>query len=156
VRAEISAVNPNVAIGETGTIANRLEHDYYARPRFLLITLCTFAAIALLLVSVGVFSVISYTVATQTHEIGIRMALGAQASQILSLVVKNGMRIILSGILIGLFASYFLTRFLSSEVWGVSTTDPSTFAAVACLALFLGIVAHRATRVDPMIALRYE
>ncbi len=161
VRAEISAVNPNVAIGETGTIANRLEHDYYARPRFLLIPLCTFAAIALLLVSVGVFSVISYTVATQTHEIGIRMALGAQASQILSLVVKKGMRLILSGILIGLFASYFLTRFLSSQVWGVSTTDPSTFAAVACLALFLGIVAcfipaHRATRVDPMIALRYE
>jgi len=161
VRAEISEVNPNIAIGDAGTIATRLEHSYYARPRFLFITLCIFAAIALLLVAAGVFSVISYTVATQTHEIGIRMALGAQAEQILTLVVKKGMRLILFGILFGLFASYFLTRFLASQIWGVSTTDPSTFAAIAFLAFFVGILAclipaRRATRVDPIIALRYE
>jgi predicted lysophospholipase L1 biosynthesis ABC-type transport system permease subunit len=144
---------PRFSIDEAGTIA--------ARPRFLFITLCTFAAIALLLVAVGVFSVISYTVAMQSHEIGIRIALGAQATQILSLVVNRGMRVILCGILIGLFASYFLTRFLSSQIWGVSTTDPYTFAAIASLAFFVGILAglipaRGASRVDPMVALRHE
>jgi len=161
IRDEISAVDSNVAIGESGTIATRLDHYYFARPRFLFITLCTFAAIALLLVAVGVFSVVSYTVAMQTHEIGIRMALGAQATQILSLVAKKGLRLIFCGILIGLFASYFLTRFLSSQIWGVSATDPSTFAVIAALSLIVGILAclipaFRASRADPVIALRYE
>jgi len=161
IRTEVSAADPNVAISEAGTIASRLEHYYFARPRFLLVTLCTFAAIALLLVAVGVFSVISYTVALQTHEIGIRMALGAQQTEILSLVLKKGMRLIFAGVLIGLFASYFLTRLIASQIWGVSTTDPSTFVAVAALALFVGLLAccvpaRRAGRVDPMIALRYE
>jgi predicted permease len=161
IRTEVSTADPNLAVGESGTIATRLEHYYFARPRFLFITLCTFAAIAIVLVAVGVFSVISYTVAMQAHEIGIRMALGAQATQILSLVVNQGMRLILCGILIGLFASYFLTRVLSSQIWGVSTTDPYTFAAIASLAFFVGILAclipaHRASRVDPMVALRYE
>jgi predicted permease len=161
IRTEVSAADPNVAIGESGTIATRLEHDYFARPRFLFITLCTFAAIAILLVAVGVFSVISYTVALQTHEIGIRMALGAQQTEILSLVLKKGMRLILVGVLIGLFSSYFLTRLIASQIWGVSTTDPSTFVAVAALALFVGLLAccipsYRAARVDPVIALRYE
>ena len=161
IRTEISAVDPRVAIGEAGTIANRLEHYYFARPRFLFVTLCTFAAIALLLVAVGVFSVISYTVAMEAHEIGIRMALGAQATQILSLVLNKGMRLIFRGILVGLFASYFLTRFLASQFWGVSTTDPFTFGGIACLFFVVGILAcfipaRRATRVDPMIALRHE
>jgi putative ABC transport system permease protein len=161
IRTEVSAADPNVAIAEAGTIATRLEHYYFARPRFLLVTLCTFAVIALLLVAVGVFSVISYTVALQTHETGIRMALGAQQTEILRFVLKKGMRLILAGVLIGLFASYFLTRRLASQIWGVSTTDPSTFVAVAALALFVGVLAcyipaRRATRVDPMIALRYE
>ena len=161
IRTEVSALDPNVAIGESGTIATLLEHNYFARPRFLSFTLCTFAAIAILLVAVGVFSVISYTVAVQTHEIGIRMALGAQATQILNLVVNKGMRLILCGIIIGLFASYFLTRFLSSQIWGVSTTDPYTFAVIASLAFFVGILAclipaRRASRVDPTVALRYE
>jgi predicted permease len=161
IRTELSDVDPNIAIGESGTIATRLEHYYFARPRFLLITLCTVAAIALLLVAVGVFSVISFSVATQTRDLGIRMALGAQATQVLSLVVNQGMGLILCGILIGLFASYFLTRFLSSQIWGVSTTDPYTFATIASLSFFVGILAclipaRRASRLDPMIALRYE
>jgi ABC-type antimicrobial peptide transport system permease subunit len=89
------------------------------------------------------------------------MALGAQATQVLSLVVKQSMRLILGGIAIGFFASYFLTRLLSSQIWGVSETDPSTFAVVASLALFIGILAclipaRRASRVDPLVALRCE
>jgi len=110
---------------------------------------------------VGIFSVISYTVVMQTHEIGIRMGLGAQPMQALGLVMKKGMCLILAGIAIGLIASYFLTRLLASQIWGVSATDPSTFAAAASLALFVGVLAclipaWRASRVDPLVALRYE
>jgi len=161
LRTAFSDLDPNVAVGETGTIATLLQHDYFARPRFLLTTLSTFATIAILLVAAGVFSVISYAVALETREIGIRMALGARSTQILALVLKKGTRLILAGIGIGLFASYFLTRILASEVWGVSATDPSTFAGVALLALFVGLVACvlpacRASRVDPAVALRSE
>ena len=161
LRTALSDLDPNVAVGETGTIATLLQHDYFARPRFLLTTLSTFATIAILLVAAGVFSVISYAVALETREIGIRMALGARSTQILALVLKKGTRLILAGIGIGLFASYFLTRILASEVWGVSATDPSTFAGVALLALFVGLVACvlpacRASRVDPAVALRSE
>jgi len=159
LHAEISALDPDLALGEAGTIGTLLERYYYASPRFLLITLCVFAAIAFLLVAVGVFSVISYTVALQTLEIGIRMALGAQTSEILKLVVQDGMRLILTGIAIGLLASYFLTHLLSSQIWGVSETDPFTFAIVASLALFIGVLAcvipaRRASRVNPLVALR--
>ncbi len=161
ISAEVSAADPNIAIGESGTIATRLEHYYYARPQFLLLTFSTFAAIALLLVAVGIFSVISYTVALQTHEIGIRMALGAQPTQVLTLILRKGMRPILAGTASGLLASYFFTRLLTSEIWGVSPTDPSTFGAIVALALVVGVLAcllpaRRAARVDPIVALRYE
>jgi predicted permease len=158
VRAEVSAVDPSLAIRQAGTIGTLLENYYYARPRFLFLTLCIFAVIAFLLVAVGVFSVISYSVAMQTHEIGIRIALGAQSKQILMLVVQDGMRLILTGIAIGLAASYFLTHLLSSQIWGVSETDPFTFAVVAGAALFIGVLAcvipaRRASRVDPLVTL---
>ena len=89
------------------------------------------------------------------------MALGAQPTQVLTLILRKGMRPILAGIATGLLASYFLTRLLASQIWGVSPTDPSTFAAVVALALVVGVLAclfpaRRASRVDPMIALRYE
>ena len=161
LRTAFADLDPNIAVGETGTIATLLQHDYFARPRFLLTTLGTFATIALLLVAAGVFSVISYGVALQTHEIGIRVAVGADSTQILGLILKRGIRLIVAGVGIGLFASYFLTRVLASEVWGVSATDPSTFAVVALLALFVGLLAcllpaRRASRVDPLVALRSE
>jgi len=161
IRAEVLSLDPDVAISEAGTIADLLQKYYFSGPRFLFITLCTFATISLLLVAVGVFSVISYTVVMRTHEIGIRMALGAHAPQILALVLNKGMRLILCGIVIGLSASVFLTRFIASQIWGVSTTDPLTFGAIACIAFFVGILAclipaRRASRLDPLVALRYE
>jgi putative ABC transport system permease protein len=119
------------------------------------------AGIALFLVVIGVFSVMAYTVSLQTHEIGVRMALGAQQGEILRMVAQKGLALIAAGILIGLFASYTLTRFLTSQIWGISTTDPWTFAAVITLVLFVGLAACmlpalRAARVDPLVALRYE
>ena len=161
IRTTFADLDPNIAVSETGTIATLLEQDYFSRPRFLFTTLCTFATIALLLVTAGIFSVISYNVALQTREIGIRMALGAQSTQVLGLVLKTGTRLVLLGISIGLFVSYFLTRLIASEVWGVSTTDPVTFCAVAFLALLVGLLAclipaRRASCVDPMVALRHE
>jgi putative ABC transport system permease protein len=110
---------------------------------------------------IGVFSVMAYTVSLQTQEIGIRMALGAQQFSILKMILTRGVRLVAAGILIGLFASYGLTRFLASQIWGVSLTDPWTFAAVVTLVVLVGtspclLPARRATRVDPLVALRYE
>jgi predicted permease len=161
LRSEVSTVDSNLALGDIGTIRTLLDHDYYARPRFLFVTLCVFAAIALVLVAIGIFSVIAYTVAIQTHEFGIRIALGAQTTQILRLVLRKGLTLIAIGIAIGFVASYSLTRFISAQIWGVSPTDPYTYAAVALLALLVGataclLPALRASQVDPWTALRCE
>jgi putative ABC transport system permease protein len=114
-----------------------------------------------LLVIVGVFSVMAYTVSLQTQEIGIRMALGAQQGSILQMILTQGARLLSTGIVLGLFLSYGLTRFLASQIWGVSATDPWTFTAVAALVVAVGLgacflPASRAARVDPLVALRYE
>jgi putative ABC transport system permease protein len=120
-----------------------------------------FAGVGLVLVAVGVYSVIAYTVSRQTHEIGIRMALGASRSDVIGMVLRMGMWLVAIGLAVGLAASLAANRVLSSELWGVSARDPLTFAAVAVVVLTAGIAAcwfpaRRATRVDPMIALRFE
>jgi len=102
----------------------------------------------------------AYTVSLRAHEIGIRMALGAQQNSILKMILAKGVRLVAVGIIIGLFASYGLTRFLASQIWGISTTDPWTFAGVALLAVCVGLIAcllpaRSAARVDPLVALRY-
>jgi ABC-type antimicrobial peptide transport system permease subunit len=103
----------------------------------------------------------AYAVSVRTHEIGIRVALGAQQNRILKMILAKGLRLAVAGILIGLLASYGVTRFLASQVWGVPTTDRGTFAAVAMFAILAALLAcyipaRRATRVDPMTALRNE
>jgi hypothetical protein len=144
-----------------GPLAESLEQHTYATPEFGVSLSAPLAGIALLLVVIGVFSVMAYGVSLQTQEFGIRMALGAQPRDVLGMVFRKGLALIAAGICIGLFASYALTRFLASQIWGVSATDPWTFGAVVALMVGVGLVAcylpaRRATQVDPLVALRYE
>jgi len=132
-----------------------------AGTRFPLMLLGIFAGVALLLASVGIYGVVSYSVNRRTHEIGIRMALGAKRGDVLKLVVGQGFRLTLIGVAAGIAGAMVLTRFLSSLLYDVKPTDPSTFVAVSLLLIGLSLLAcyipaRRATRVDPMVALRYE
>jgi putative ABC transport system permease protein len=161
LKKEIWALDRNVATTMTGSLEEYLKRFSYAQPRFTLILFAIFAGIGLLLVAIGVYSVIAYTVSRQTHEIGIRMALGARSADVLAMVLRMGVKMIAVGIGIGLLASFFASRVLTAQVWGISVHDPSTMAAVVAVVLMAGAAAcyfpaRRATRVDPMIALRYE
>lgn len=161
VRNEIWAVDPKIAITWTGTLQGLLAENSYTEPRFYLVTSGAFAGIGLLLVVIGVFSVMAYTVSLRTHEIGIRMALGAAQGSILKMVLTKGFRLIAAGVVIGLFASFAMTRFIASQIWGVTAADPITFVSVMAIVVLVGFIAcvlpaRRAARVDPIVALRYE
>jgi predicted permease len=132
-----------------------------APQQFMMILLDSFAAIALVLASIGLYGVISYLVGQRTHELGIRIALGAQRQNVLRLVLGHGLKVAVLGIGIGLLAAFGLTRLLSNMVYGVSTTDPPTFLVITGLLLVVAVLASlvpawRATRVDPLVALRNE
>jgi putative ABC transport system permease protein len=142
------------------TMNQFLSHSV-AEPRFYSLLLGIFAAVALVVAAVGVYGIMSYSVAQRTHEIGVRMALGANHRDVLRLIVGRGMALTIAGIALGLTASLALTQVLSSLLYEVTPTDPTTFiemtlllAAVAFGASY--IPARRATKVDPMVALRYE
>ncbi|HTZ73737.1 MAG TPA: ABC transporter permease, partial [Candidatus Aquilonibacter sp.] len=161
VRQQVSSVDQNIALANAGSLESILHRDYFAAPEFGLILLAIFAGIGLILAAIGVFSVMAYTVSLQTHDIGIRMALGAQPSGIMKMVLLNGLRPILVGVAIGIAASFGLTGLMKTLIYGVTTTDPWTFAAVVVVLTVVGIAAcllpaRRATQVDPLVALRYE
>ena len=129
--------------------------------RFNTVLLGIFAVLALVLAAVGVYGVVSHTVNQRTHEIGIRMALGAQGEDVLGLVLRQGMKLVLIGLAVGLVCAFLATRQLESMVYGVSTKDPWTFATVALALAAVALAANflparRATRVDPLTALRQE
>ena len=157
---EIHAVDPDVAVYGIRTMQDRL-YDSLARQRFSSTMLGAFAAFALVLAAVGVYGVMSYLVTQSTHDIGVRVALGAQPGNIVGLVVRQGMELAAIGILVGLAGAAALTRVMASLLFGVSATDALTFSAVAALLAAVAfaatvIPARRATRVDPMVALREE
>jgi len=160
VQRAVWPVEKNVVLSRVMTMTELLA-DVTARPRFLLWLLSVFALVALLLTGVGVYGVLAYTVAQSTREIGIRMALGAEARDMLKLVLGQGMVLALLGVGIGLLGALALTRLLKTLLFGVSATDPLTFAGVAALLCVVALLAcwipaRRATKVDPMIALRHE
>jgi putative ABC transport system permease protein len=161
IRRQIWAVDRGVSFPGADSLVNFMKRFSYAEPRFVLIVLGVFAAVGLLLVAIGVYSVIAYTVSRQTHEIGIRLALGATRGDVLRLVMRMGMFLVGLGLAIGLLLSIAVTRILQSQLWNVSPYDPVTFVAVMLVIAAAGLAAcyfpaRRATQVDPMIALRYD
>jgi putative ABC transport system permease protein len=160
IRQEVMALDRNVPIASVRTM-EQIMATVTVQPRFNMILLGIFAAVALVLAAVGIYGVLSYSVTQRTHEIGLRLALGAQQGEVLKLVVRQGMILALLGVAIGLAASFALTRLLTGLLYGVSATDPLTFIVIALLLTMVALMAcwipaRRATKVDPMIALRHE
>jgi putative ABC transport system permease protein len=160
IKEKIREVNRNQTFASVSTVDQLVERSISQR-RFNLMLLGSFALLALTLAGVGLYGLISFTTAQRTHEIGIRMALGAQRGAVLKLVVGEGMKLALTGVAVGLAAAFGLTRLMASLLFGVSATDPATFAVIAALLGSVALVAsyipaRRATKVDPIVALRYE
>jgi predicted permease len=160
VRKTIWEIDKDQPVSNVSTMETVLSESI-ARQRFSMLLLGIFAAVALVLAAVGIYGVMSYSVAQRTHEIGIRMALGAQKSDVLKLAVGQGMKLVLLGVAIGLAAAFILTRVMASLLFGVSATDPTTFITISLVLVIAAVLAsyipaRRATKVDPMVALRYE
>jgi len=157
---KLSQIDPSVRIQASGTVERELQ-DYYRGPKFELVTLSAFGAVGLLLVIIGVASVMAYSVSLRTHEIGVRMAIGAQQSRIVRLVLLGGLRLVALGTVLGLAASFALARFFASQISGVPINDPWTLSAVVSAVVISTIAAcvfpaRRAASVDPLVALRNQ
>ena len=160
IRREIVAIDPELPILATRTL-DEYRAETLAMPRFGAILLGGFAALALLLTVVGLYGVMSYSVTQRTPEIGIRMTLGAQAGDVLRLILAQGMRLVLVGLALGLLGAFAVTRLLKSMLFQISATDPLTFALIALLLAGVALLAcwapaRRASRVDPLVALKHE
>ena len=160
VRNEVRGIDPDQPISAMKPMTEWVSSSV-AAPRYRTTLFALFAALAMILAATGIYGVMSYTVAQRTHEIGVRMALGARRWDVLKLVVRQGMVLTLIGVVLGLLGAFGLTRVMSSLLFGVTTKDPLTFGVVAALLLAVAFLAcfvpaRRATKVDPLVALRYE
>jgi putative ABC transport system permease protein len=160
VRNELQQMDPEQPIAAIATMDELLSGSL-SRSRFTMLVLGVFAALALVLASVGIYGVIAYSVTQRTQEFGIRIALGASRRDVLRLVLSQGTRLTLLGIGLGIVAALVVTRLMATLLYGISATDPVTFTAVALLLALVALAAcyipaRRATRVDPIVALRYE
>jgi ABC-type antimicrobial peptide transport system permease subunit len=160
VKRQIWSADSQIPVSDVHTM-DELMAVSLAQQRFNMLLLGLFAALALILAAVGIYSAMAYSVSQRTHEIGIRTALGAQRWDVLRLVMKDGAKIALIGIASGIAGALALTRLMTSLLFEVKPTDPATFTGVAILLAFVALAAcyipaRRAMRVDPMVALRYE
>ncbi len=160
VRVRVSELDRNLPVEDMMTMEQRLS-SLAVHPRFYTSVVGLFAALALVLAAVGVYGVMSHIVAQRTHEVGIRLALGARRGDVLKLVIGQGLRLTLIGVATGVAGALALTQFLSSLLYGVKPSDPATFAAVSAILTGVSLLAsylpaRRATKVDPMAALRHE
>jgi ABC-type antimicrobial peptide transport system permease subunit len=160
VRKIVAGLDREIPVQGARTMEDNISlvHSY---ERFSTLLLAAFAALALGLAIVGIYGVFSYVVAARTREFGIRLALGAQRQDVLVIVIREAFKVTLAGLLVGILAALALTRFLSSLLYGVKPTDPLTLVAVSLLLVCVALVAcyipaRRATKVDPMAALRHE
>src|SRR5262245_6531570 len=160
VRQAIWSVDPAQPVSNVRTMEEILSEEVTQR-RIGMTLLAAFAALALLLASLGIYGVLAYAVTQRTKEIGIRVALGAQSADVLRLIIGQGLQLVVLGVALGLVAALALTRLMKSLLFGVSASDPLTFAGIALLLALVALLAcylpaRRAAKTDPMIALRYE
>jgi predicted permease len=160
VRREVRAIDKDLPLAEVKTLET-IAVTAVGGQRFTLWLVGLFALAALVLAAIGIYSVLSYLVAQRTHEIGVRMALGAQPRDVLKLIIGQGMKLALLGVALGVAASFILTRLMKGLLFGVGATDPLTFLLVAALLALVALVAcylpaRRSVKVDPLVALRYE
>jgi putative ABC transport system permease protein len=160
VRDAIWSIDKDQTVADIDTM-DHIVAEAVARQRFSMLLLGLFAGLALLLASVGIYGVMSYSVAQRTHEIGIRIALGARRADVLQMTVKQGLKLVALGMMLGLIAAFLLTRALASLLYGISATDPVTFVGISLVLFSVAILASyipalRATKVDPIIALRAQ
>src|SRR5204862_5088425 len=160
VRSVIHQLDPDQPIGQVATMDSLMAKSV-ARARFNSILLGIFSVVALVMAAVGIYGVMSYSVLQRTHEIGVRMALGAQRADVLKLILRQGVLLAITGVGVGLAGSFGLTRVISTLLFDVAATDKMTFATVSIGLFAITFVASyipawRATRVNPLVALRYE
>jgi putative ABC transport system permease protein len=157
LRRAIQSIDPNLPVTNVQSMEELMDSSV-VRPRFIMLLVGSLASIALALAAIGIYGLMAYSVAQRTQEIGIRMALGAQKSDVLGLVIRQGMTLTVIGVVVGLIGAFVLTRLIASLLFGVETTDPLTFVAIPLLLLFVALIAcylpaRRAARLDPKIAL---
>jgi len=160
IRHEVQAIDKDQPVTDVMTMTTVVSRSVWLQ-RFYVILFAVFAALALVLAMVGIYGVMSYAVTQRTQEIGIRMALGAQAADVLKLILGNGMALITIGVAIGLAGAFALTRLLASLLFGVAPRDIKTFLGVSAVLIVVALLAcfipaRRATKVDPLVALKYE